>query len=70
VFGRFYRARNVVGRIAGTGVGLAAVRHTVERHGGTIEVNSHEGRGTTFTIRLPLVSSVGTFVSPDRASRL
>jgi PAS domain S-box-containing protein len=38
----------------GTGMGLAVVYGTVEGHGGSIEVDSAPGQGTTFTIRLPL----------------
>jgi len=53
VFDRFHRGRNVEGSIAGSGVGLASVRQLVELHGGTIQVESEEGRGTAFTIRLP-----------------
>ena len=53
IFDRFYRAHNV-GRIPGSGVGLAAARHIVERHGGLISVESHEGKGATFTVRLPI----------------
>ena len=56
VFERFERARNVVGRIGGNGIGLTASKHIVEQHGGTIKVDSHEGRGSTFTVRLPLGS--------------
>jgi PAS domain S-box-containing protein len=54
VFERFQRASNVEGRIGGTGIGLASARHIVESHGGSISVISHEGQGSTFTIRLPL----------------
>jgi signal transduction histidine kinase len=54
VFDRFYRARNVEGRITGTGIGLAASRQVVDQHGGSISVDSEEGVGTTVTVRLPL----------------
>jgi signal transduction histidine kinase len=37
----------------GTGLGLAFTRSVVEAHGGTISVDSKEGDGTTFTIRVP-----------------
>jgi len=57
VFERFYRAANVAGQIAGTGIGLASVRQIVERHGGRIAVESAEGVGSTFTVRLPLADS-------------
>jgi signal transduction histidine kinase len=54
VFERFYRGRQVVGRIGGSGIGLAAAREIVAQHGGTLAVESTEGAGTTFTMRLPL----------------
>jgi signal transduction histidine kinase len=54
VFEGAHRAGNVVGRITGTGMGLLAVRQTVEQHGGMIAVGSEEGRGTTVAVWLPL----------------
>lgn len=54
IFDRFYRAGNVAGRVAGSGIGLTAVREIVEQHGGTVSVQSREGMGSTFTVRLPL----------------
>jgi PAS domain S-box-containing protein len=54
LFERFYRGANVAGRTRGTGIGLAGARQIVEQHGGTILVESEAGRGSTFTVRLPL----------------
>ena len=54
VFQRYRRARNVAGRFAGAGIGLSGVKAIVEQHGGSITIESVEGEGTTFTIRLPL----------------
>ena len=54
VFERFYRASNVAGQIAGTGIGLAGARQLVEQHGGTISVESTPGQGSTFVDRLPI----------------
>lgn len=53
IFERFRRGRNVTGKIPGTGIGLAAVYEIVSQHGGTVDVDSREGEGTTFTARLP-----------------
>ncbi len=53
VFERFRRGANVAGQIIGTGIGLADVRQVVEAHGGTVDVQSTEGAGSTFTLRLP-----------------
>jgi heavy metal sensor kinase len=56
IFDRFYRAdiaRTRTGERAGAGLGLAICRWIAEAHGGTIEVQSRPGRGTTFTVILP-----------------
>ena len=50
---RFHRASNV-GSITGTGLGLAGARTLVAQHGGTLEIASQEGIGTTVTVELPL----------------
>ncbi|HYZ17373.1 MAG TPA: HAMP domain-containing sensor histidine kinase [Candidatus Acidoferrum sp.] len=51
-FDRFYRGRGN-GDVDGSGLGLAIVKRAVLRSQGTIELQSAEGRGTQFTIRLP-----------------
>jgi signal transduction histidine kinase len=52
LFERYYRGSNVSG-IVGTGVGLYLVKMVVEVHAGEIAVDSKEGQGSTFTVRLP-----------------
>ena len=55
VFERFHRGTNV-GRIAGSGIGLAGSKGIVEQHGGTVDIESAEGIGTTITLQLPIHS--------------
>jgi PAS domain S-box-containing protein len=64
IFDRFQRGSNVAQRIAGTGLGLAGVRNIVELHGGSIRVDSEEGNGSTFTLRLPVGSVPGSEFAP------
>ncbi|HKP53570.1 MAG TPA: PAS domain S-box protein [Chloroflexia bacterium] len=54
IFEWFRRAGSIAGRISGAGIGLASSLHTVRQHGGTIEVESEPGVGSSFTIRLPV----------------
>nr|MBA3530400.1 PAS domain S-box protein [Ardenticatenales bacterium] len=57
LFHRFYRGENAEAMgIGGMGMGLYVVRHIVEAHGGTIDVASEEGQGSTFTLTLPTQS--------------
>lgn len=56
LFEPFFRANNT-GRIQGTGLGLAIVKQAVEMHSGVIEVESAEGMGTSFELRIPLRQS-------------
>ena len=55
VFERFYRVdKGRARKNGGTGLGLAIVKHIVQLYGGTVKVASTLGRGTTFTVTLPL----------------
>jgi signal transduction histidine kinase len=53
LFEAFHRCSNV-GEVPGTGLGLVIVKRCVELHGGGIEMTSETGKGTTFTVRLPV----------------
>jgi heavy metal sensor kinase len=54
IFDRFYRVDESRGVTVGSGLGLSIVRTIVEAHGGTVEVKSEPGVGTTFKIQMPL----------------
>ncbi len=54
VFERFYRVDRARSRdTGGTGLGLSIVRHVASNHGGEVTIDSREGQGSTFRLRLP-----------------
>jgi len=58
LFERFYRVHKDRSRDAGgSGLGLSIVKHTVQAHGGTVELQSTPGAGATFIVHLPLKQS-------------
>jgi signal transduction histidine kinase len=54
LFQKFYRVPGSEKVATGTGLGLSISKKIVDAHGGSIEVNSAENVGTTFTINLPI----------------
>ncbi|HLG63549.1 MAG TPA: ATP-binding protein [Ktedonosporobacter sp.] len=57
MFERFHRVKGTEGRTyEGTGIGLSLVQELVKLHGGTIDVKSTVGKGSTFTVTIPLGS--------------
>ena len=55
IFEKFYRAEDsLVHETKGSGLGLSLVKHIMEAHGGTVEVESTPGKGSTFTLVLPV----------------
>jgi two-component system phosphate regulon sensor histidine kinase PhoR len=55
IFDKFYRgSAPSVRRIRGSGIGLAITKHVAEMHGGEVMVESEPGKGSTFTLRIPI----------------
>ncbi len=59
LFERFYRVDKARSRkLGGTGLGLAIVKHIAQAHGGNVSVDSELGKGSTFTLYLPVKSTL------------
>jgi two-component system sensor histidine kinase SenX3 len=67
IFERFYRVDRARARdTGGTGLGLAIVRHVATNHRGEVRVVSHEGQGSTFTLRLPAGPGPVVLTAPEQ----
>ncbi len=59
LFSKFFRASNVVQlQTDGSGLGLFLVKSIIVHHGGQVWVDSIEGKGTTFTVRVPMIAEL------------
>jgi signal transduction histidine kinase len=68
IFEKFYRVGDpLVHNTKGSGLGLSLVRHIVHAHGGDVSVDSTPGKGSTFTITLPVEKAVETEAKGARA---
>lgn len=71
IFERFYQADNSLTRkYEGTGIGLAYVKELTELMGGQVSVDSAVGKGSTFTVQLPIKSVIDNSVEPLRSANL
>lgn len=68
LFDRFFRGSTDGRKNPGTGLGLSIVKSLVDLHGGTIDVQSTVGHGTTFVVRLPSATSAARPQAPRPAT--
>lgn len=70
IFKPFQRTAATRDTIPGIGLGLSASRHIVEKHGGTLTVESRLGEGSTFTVELPRQAKLASAAKRAEALRL
>lgn len=58
IFAHGFSTANTVTNVSGRGIGMDVVRENIESIGGTVALNSTRGRGTTFTLRIPLTLAI------------
>lgn len=68
LFQKFYRSHRSRETVAGTGIGLYISKAIVESHGGHIDVSSEEGKGSTFTVSLPIYSTVAAQIAATQSN--
>jgi len=67
IFERFYRADPSRGLVGGTGLGLSIAKWILDEHGGSVEVYTRKGHGSTFVIWLPVLEQEsGRLETPDK----
>ena len=67
IFERFHRvSTGAVHDVKGSGLGLSIVEHVARAHGGEVSVESEVGKGSTFSLRLPLLHDAGEVVGEGR----
>lgn len=64
IFEQFFQGDGTNRRFGGSGLGLTICRHLAEQMGGSIRVDSREGRGSTFSLRLPLTLLTNSTLKP------
>jgi len=65
IFEKFYRAEDsLVHETKGSGLGLALVSHIMDAHGGSVELHSTPGKGSTFTVWLPRADASSPWAKP------
>jgi two-component system phosphate regulon sensor histidine kinase PhoR/two-component system sensor histidine kinase VicK len=70
LFQKFYRSHRSRETVAGTGIGLYICKAIVESHGGTISVRSEEGKGSTFTVSIPIYATVAEKLKANNNSNV